>query len=128
MKQIVFSYLYNCKRYVSNFKVYGCQCMYIYEYITHNYNVDAVFIMIIRDYYSYYFMFFFIQTTHNTPWKKFFTSKPVYAIMVANFCRSWTFYLLIIEQPTYFKEAFRFNVSQVSLTCNLTSIKLSQFL
>ena len=46
-----------------------------------------------------------------TPWKAFFTSMPVYAIMVANFCRSWTFYLLIISQPTYFNEALKFNIA-----------------
>lgn len=51
----------------------------------------------------------------KTPWLKFFTSMPVIAIMVANFCRSWTFYLLIIEQPTYFNEVFNFNLSKVSL-------------
>ena len=39
------------------------------------------------------------------PWKKFFTSGPVIAIMVANFCRSWSFYLLITDQAEYFKEA-----------------------
>ncbi|ESO86939.1 hypothetical protein LOTGIDRAFT_128007 [Lottia gigantea] len=48
----------------------------------------------------------------KTPWLKFFTSMPVYAIMVANFCRSWTFYLLIISQPTYFLKVFRFEVSK----------------
>ncbi len=26
----------------------------------------------------------------KTPWRHFFTSMPVYAIIVANFCRSWT--------------------------------------
>ncbi|CAI9734016.1 vesicular glutamate transporter 1-like isoform X2 [Octopus vulgaris] len=64
-------------------------------------------------------------TTYNTPWKKFFTSKPVYAIMVANFCRSWTFYLLIIEQPTYFKEAFRFNVSQSGIVSALPHLVMA---
>jgi len=49
----------------------------------------------------------------KTPWLKFFTSMPVYAIMVANFCRSWTFYLLIIEQPTYFNEVLKFNIAKV---------------
>lgn len=46
----------------------------------------------------------------TTPWLAFFTSPPVYAIMVANFCRSWTFYLLIISQPAYFEEVFGFNI------------------
>lgn len=49
----------------------------------------------------------------RTPWRKFFTSMPVYAIIVANFCRSWTFYLLLISQPAYFEEVFGFEISKV---------------
>lgn len=51
----------------------------------------------------------------NTPWRRFFTSLPVYAIIVANFCRSWTFYLLLISQPAYFEEVFGFAISKVGL-------------
>ncbi|MGH0126346.1 UNVERIFIED_CONTAM: hypothetical protein FKN15_069169 [Acipenser sinensis] len=51
----------------------------------------------------------------NTPWRKFFTSMPVYAIIVANFCRSWTFYLLLISQPAYFEEVFGFAISKISI-------------
>ena len=51
---------------------------------------------------------------YKTPWRKFFTSMPVYAIIVANFCRSWTFYLLLISQPAYFEEVFGFEISKVS--------------
>ncbi|XP_067655531.1 vesicular glutamate transporter 2-like [Haliotis asinina] len=53
-----------------------------------------------------------INKNHKTPWLKFFTSMPVYAIMVANFCRSWTFYLLIISQPTYFLKVFGFEIDK----------------
>lgn len=49
----------------------------------------------------------------KTPWRHFFTSMPVYAIIVANFCRSWTFYLLLISQPAYFEEVFGFEISKV---------------
>ncbi|CAG5118602.1 unnamed protein product, partial [Candidula unifasciata] len=48
----------------------------------------------------------------RTPWVAFFTSMPVWAIMVANFCRSWTFYLLIISQPAYFEEVFGFKIDE----------------
>ncbi|XP_019406623.1 PREDICTED: vesicular glutamate transporter 1 isoform X2 [Crocodylus porosus] len=50
----------------------------------------------------------------STPWRKFFTSMPVYAIIVANFCRSWTFYLLLISQPAYFEEVFGFEISKIA--------------
>ncbi|XP_053544878.1 vesicular glutamate transporter 2 [Bombina bombina] len=51
----------------------------------------------------------------KTPWRKFFTSMPVYAIIVANFCRSWTFYLLLISQPAYFEEVFGLEISKVGM-------------
>ncbi|XP_053305112.1 vesicular glutamate transporter 2 [Spea bombifrons] len=51
----------------------------------------------------------------KTPWRRFFTSMPVYAIIVANFCRSWTFYLLLISQPAYFEEVFGFEISKVGM-------------
>lgn len=56
---------------------------------------------------------FFEFQKFKTPWRKFFTSMPVYAIIVANFCRSWTFYLLLISQPAYFEEVFGFEISKV---------------
>lgn len=55
----------------------------------------------------------------KTPWRRFFTSMPVYAIIVANFCRSWTFYLLLISQPAYFEEVFGFPISKVGLAASL---------
>lgn len=54
----------------------------------------------------------------KTPWRAFFTSMPVYAIIVANFCRSWTFYLLLISQPAYFEEVFGFEISKVRQSFN----------
>merc|ERR550539_2001937 len=53
-------------------------------------------------------------TNFSTPWARVFTSMPVYAIIVANFARSWTFYLLLITQPKYFKERFDMNVAEGS--------------
>ncbi len=64
------------------------------------------------------FIFFLLQK-FKTPWRKFFTSMPVYAIIVANFCRSWTFYLLLISQPAYFEEVFGFELSKVRETAEL---------
>jgi ACS family sodium-dependent inorganic phosphate cotransporter-like MFS transporter 6/7/8 len=53
-------------------------------------------------------------TIMTTPWFKVFTCMPVWAIIVANFARSWTFYLLLITQPKYFKEVFDMNVAEGS--------------
>ncbi|XP_054153828.1 vesicular glutamate transporter 1-like [Oppia nitens] len=51
-------------------------------------------------------------TLQTTPWVEIFKSMPVWAIIAANFCRSWTFYLLLISQPMYFKEVFNFDVEK----------------
>ncbi|XP_012690949.2 vesicular glutamate transporter 2.1 [Clupea harengus] len=61
----------------------------------------------------------------KTPWKKFFTSMPVYAIIVANFCRSWTFYLLLISQPAYFEEVFGFEISKVGMVSALPHLVMT---
>ena len=60
-------------------------------------------------------------TIFSTPWGRVFTSMPVYAIIVANFARSWTFYLLLISQPAYFEEVFGFPISKVGFTQWFTS-------
>jgi ACS family sodium-dependent inorganic phosphate cotransporter-like MFS transporter 6/7/8 len=60
-------------------------------------------------------------TIVNTPWKEFFTSMPVYAIIVANFCRSWNFYLLVLFQASYL-HSFNFEVSAVSTISTLYDI------
>ncbi|UYV73767.1 SLC17A6 [Cordylochernes scorpioides] len=49
-------------------------------------------------------------TLKTTPWKAIFSSMPVWAIIIANFCRSWTFYMLLLSQPTYFKMVFHLNL------------------
>uniref|UniRef100_A0A4W4E3L3 Major facilitator superfamily (MFS) profile domain-containing protein n=1 Tax=Electrophorus electricus TaxID=8005 RepID=A0A4W4E3L3_ELEEL len=61
----------------------------------------------------------------KTPWRKFFTSMPVYAIIVANFCRSWTFYLLLISQPAYFEEVFGFEISKVGMLSALPHLVMT---
>ncbi|KAK7913214.1 hypothetical protein WMY93_013425 [Mugilogobius chulae] len=61
----------------------------------------------------------------KTPWRKFFTSMPVYAIIVANFCRSWTFYLLLISQPAYFEEVFGFEISKVGVLSALPHLVMT---
>ncbi|XP_063077545.1 vesicular glutamate transporter 1 [Engraulis encrasicolus] len=64
-------------------------------------------------------------TKFNTPWRQFFTSMPVYAIIVANFCRSWTFYLLLISQPAYFEEVFGFEISKVGIVSALPHLVMT---
>ncbi|CAF0800069.1 unnamed protein product [Adineta steineri] len=52
------------------------------------------------------------KTWIKPPWRSFLHSRPVWAIIVANFCRSWSFYLLINSQAEYFREALDYNVGK----------------
>ena len=39
---------------------------------------------------------------------------PVWAIVVANFCRSWTFYLFTIHAASYFEEVYGIGVAKAA--------------
>lgn len=56
-----------------------------------------------------------MPTFATTPWRKFLKSMPVHAIIVANFCRSWNFYLLVLFQARFMHEAFGMALVEVSL-------------
>lgn len=49
----------------------------------------------------------------DIPWVSFFTSLPVWAIFVANFCRSWNFYLLVLFQASYISDVFSIEIEEV---------------
>jgi ACS family sodium-dependent inorganic phosphate cotransporter-like MFS transporter 6/7/8 len=55
-----------------------------------------------------------MPTIATTPWHEITRSMPVYAIIVANFCRSWNFYLLVLYQSKYLKHAFNYQIAEVS--------------
>uniref|UniRef100_A0A915MQV6 Vesicular glutamate transporter n=1 Tax=Meloidogyne javanica TaxID=6303 RepID=A0A915MQV6_MELJA len=44
-------------------------------------------------------------TLSTIPWRAILTSRPVWAIIVANFARSWNFYLLLQNQLTYMRDS-----------------------
>uniref|UniRef100_A0A0R3RPA0 MFS domain-containing protein n=1 Tax=Elaeophora elaphi TaxID=1147741 RepID=A0A0R3RPA0_9BILA len=64
-----------------------------------------------------------VSTSHLTlasiPWKAILKSKPVYAIIVANFARSWTFYLLLQNQLTYMREVLNMAINDSGLIAAL---------
>jgi len=64
-------------------------------------------------------------TITTTPWRRVFTSMPVYAIIVANFARSWTFYLLLITQPKYFKEVFGLDLTESTFLASLPHLVMT---
>lgn len=55
-----------------------------------------------------------MPTISTTPWHEITRSMPVYAIIVANFCRSWNFYLLVLYQSKYLKHSFNYEIAEVS--------------
>ncbi|CAH8473098.1 unnamed protein product [Schistosoma bovis] len=59
------------------------------------------------------------------PWRKFFTSLPVYAIIIANFARSWSFYLLITKSPKYFREVFGYNLAETGFLSALPHLVMA---
>ncbi|CAF1315292.1 unnamed protein product [Rotaria sordida] len=65
------------------------------------------------------------KTWIKPPWRSFFTSMPVWAIVVANFCRSWSFYLLINSQAEYFREALDYNVGKDPFLAALPHLTMS---
>lgn len=60
-----------------------------------------------------------MPTIATTPWHEISRSMPVYAIIVANFCRSWNFYLLVLYQSKYLKHKFDFQVAEVRIIMKL---------
>jgi len=49
------------------------------------------------------------------PWRQIFMSKPVWAIIVANFCVDWGLYTYLTNIPTFFYEVLFFDIK--SVTC-----------
>ncbi|KAG4070847.1 hypothetical protein HA402_011073 [Bradysia odoriphaga] len=56
-----------------------------------------------------------MPTIATTPWRDIVRSKPVIAIVVANFCRSWNFYMLVLYQSAYLKEVFQYDTAEAGL-------------
>ncbi|PSN50732.1 Vesicular glutamate transporter 2 [Blattella germanica] len=48
-----------------------------------------------------------IKVNVDPPWKRFLTSLPVWAIMIAHFSENWGFYTLLTELPTFMKGTVR---------------------
>lgn len=51
----------------------------------------------------------------NAPWKSFFTSKPLLALIFGHAASNWGTYLFLTSLPTYMKEVLQFDVKSVCL-------------
>jgi len=60
----------------------------------------------------------------SVPWKKVWTSMPVWAIIVAHTCGNWGWYMLLVKLPTYMRYILKFDIkanaglSAVPFLCN----------
>lgn len=52
---------------------------------------------------------------HKIPWKKFFTSAPVWAIIIAAFATNWGLYMLLSWLPSYFAKVHGLSVMQAGI-------------
>ncbi|KAK2581885.1 hypothetical protein KPH14_002346 [Odynerus spinipes] len=66
-----------------------------------------------------------MPTFSTTPWRKFLTSMPVYAIIVANFCRSWNFYLLVLFQARFMNESFNMPLVETGMVGSLPHLLMT---
>lgn len=55
-----------------------------------------------------------LQMPAKIPWREIFRSMPVYAIIFASFCRSWSFYFLVIYRRKFLRHSFMFEIAEVS--------------
>lgn len=49
------------------------------------------------------------------PWKQIFTSLPVWANIVSNFCECWGYFTMFTELPTFLNDVYKFDVHDVGL-------------
>ncbi len=55
----------------------------------------------------------------TTPFQEIARSMPVYAIVVANFCRSWNFYMLVNSQSKFMESRFKMGISEAGIVSAL---------
>ncbi|XP_037040473.1 vesicular glutamate transporter 3-like [Bradysia coprophila] len=65
------------------------------------------------------------QAMPSIPWQHIIRSPPAIAIVVANFCRSWCFYMLVLYQSAYLKQIFAFDTAQAGLVGALPYLSMA---
>uniref|UniRef100_A0A1I8AR58 MFS domain-containing protein n=1 Tax=Steinernema glaseri TaxID=37863 RepID=A0A1I8AR58_9BILA len=66
------------------------------------------------------------ETTLTTiPWRKILTSLPVWAIVFASFCRSWSFFMLLGNQLTYMQDVLKMKTHDSGLVSALPQLLLA---
>lgn len=66
-----------------------------------------------------------MPTLSSTPFAEISKSKPVYAIIVANFCRSWNFYMLVLYQNKFMERRFQYTTSKAGMISALPHLVMT---
>lgn len=66
-----------------------------------------------------------MPTLSSTPFGEISKSKPVYAIIVANFCRSWNFYMLVLYQNKFMERRFQYTTSKAGMISALPHLVMT---
>ncbi|ETN78391.1 transporter, major facilitator family protein [Necator americanus] len=65
------------------------------------------------------------MTLTTLPWRTILMSPPVWAIVICNFCRSWTFFLLLGNQLTYMKDVLHLDIRHSGLISALPQFMMT---
>jgi MFS transporter, ACS family, solute carrier family 17 (sodium-dependent inorganic phosphate cotransporter), other len=49
----------------------------------------------------------------SIPWAQIFAAKQVWALIVAQFCQSWGFWLVVVWLPSYYESAFHVDLANI---------------
>ncbi|KAE9415051.1 hypothetical protein Angca_009018, partial [Angiostrongylus cantonensis] len=65
------------------------------------------------------------MTLTTIPWKSILFSLPVWAITISNFCRSWTFFLLLSNQLTYMRDVLHLDIRHSGMISALPQLMMA---
>ncbi|TKR77328.1 hypothetical protein L596_018323 [Steinernema carpocapsae] len=65
------------------------------------------------------------MTLTTVPWRKILTSLPVWAIVFASFCRSWSFFMLLGNQLTYMQDVLKLQTHHSGLVSAIPQFLLA---
>ncbi|PSN49195.1 hypothetical protein C0J52_10915 [Blattella germanica] len=65
------------------------------------------------------------QKNVKHPWKKFLTSLPVWAIIVAHFSENWGFYTLLTQLPTFMRDVLHYKVEKGGIMAALPYLMMA---
>lgn len=50
---------------------------------------------------------------HAVPWRRLFQTRQLWAIIITQFCQSWSYWLFLNWMPTYYKDKFGADIEQI---------------